>query len=347
MDLTMWLNLHSDPKAVAQGYGYRIHSQETEKHLRARGVRLEKEAQDWLTIAPAEQYERTTSLGRWEGLFTMAEWKPIPSFYLDRLRLADYLVVPSTWVRGLFESQAPEGLLPPIYVVPHGVSGSFIYHRRKFPKRGRPFRFMWCGSACDRKGSHVLTRVWANRGFNRNPRVELYLKTSATDGQVMSPPPGENVILDSRNLSRRGLVNLYHKAHAFIFPTLGEGFGFTLAEAMRTGLPCVATGSSGHMDYFDETVGYPVRRIHPMSGAVCLQMYDGSVRHHSVVLEQPSTSELAGQMWSVYENYSEALKRGRRASARIAEEFTWARTVDRLIEVVRAEQVRRGGRQAA
>jgi glycosyltransferase involved in cell wall biosynthesis len=38
-----------------------------------------------------------------------------------------------------------------------------------------------------------------------------------------------------------------------------EGFGYTMAEAMWLGVPVVATGYSGNMDFMSESNSYPVR----------------------------------------------------------------------------------------
>jgi len=140
-------------------------------------------------------------------------------------------------------------------------------------------------------------------------------------------------------VSRGALVRLYHKAHCFIFPTMGEGFGFTLAEAMRTGLPCIATGYSGHMDFFDQDVGYPVRWKWGKGTATFI----GGTEHGVVNLAIPQPEDLAKAMEKVVANYGEALEKGRKASERIRENFTWPNTVNKLVEVVRTEQERRVG----
>ena len=40
------------------------------------------------------------------------------------------------------------------------------------------------------------------------------------------------------------LATVYERAHAFVFPSIYEGFGFPLLEAMRHGIPSIAARSS-------------------------------------------------------------------------------------------------------
>ena len=49
-----------------------------------------------------------------------------------------------------------------------------------------------------------------------------------------------------------GLVQMYHHAHAFCFPSMGEGFGLTLAEAMATGLPVIVPRMGGSYEVAGE-----------------------------------------------------------------------------------------------
>ena len=69
----------------------------------------------------------------------------------------------------------------------------------------------------------------------------------------------KNIIVDTRKLPLDDLRALYNSAHCFVLPTLGEGWGLTLCEAMATGCPCIATNVTGVTEFFNSDVGYEIK----------------------------------------------------------------------------------------
>lgn len=67
------------------------------------------------------------------------------------------------------------------------------------------------------------------------------------------PPP---VYIIAEELTQRTLLRLYGRADAYLSLHRSEGFGLCLAEAMAHGLPVVATGYSGNLDFMDEQSAY-------------------------------------------------------------------------------------------
>src|SRR3972149_8037101 len=57
-------------------------------------------------------------------------------------------------------------------------------------------------------------------------------------------------------LSDPELINLYHNALAFVFPSLIEGFGLPGLEAMSTGLPVIAARASCVPEIYGEAALY-------------------------------------------------------------------------------------------
>ena len=72
------------------------------------------------------------------------------------------------------------------------------------------------------------------------------------------------LITDCRHLSVAELVQLYGRAHAFLFPTLGEGWGLTLTDGLATGIPAIWTHNTAMLDYADESIGYPLTDLSPV-----------------------------------------------------------------------------------
>jgi glycosyltransferase involved in cell wall biosynthesis len=217
------------------------------------------------------------------------------------------------------------------------VEPFFSFKSRKNPLRaGKKFRYLWVGAPNTRKGWKEAIHVWERGGFHENRMAELYMKTTVM-GRMEKL---DNVILDARDVSRDELLRIYHRAHCFLFPTRGEGFGLTLAEAMRTGLPCISPAYSGVTDFFDDDVGYVVE--HEVRESTLAAV--GNPEGHRTRIGQPFADQLGETMLFVAENYEEALLKGRRAAERIRSRFTWGRSAEILIGHVLAEQMNTGRR---
>lgn len=192
----------------------------------------------------------------------------------------------------------------------------------------------------DRKA--YLTNIWKKRQFIRqsvkdgvlgkDQSVASMLKrarirrTQKLENNIQRKGKYQNIIFDTRKLPFDELVDLYNSAHCFLLPTLGEGWGLTLCEAMATGCPSIATAVTGCADFFDESVGYPIQYTEKEHYLSNYEVRAGSYF--------PETEHLARLMMYVYHNYSSALRKGKKASDRIHSKFTWDRSASRLFDIV-------------
>lgn len=307
---------------IGNAYGYKIHSDTLMKYV-SEIADIDPDAKDAVIIASSDLYTKPME-NKTNWLFTMSEGTTLPEKLVNNIKKADHLLVPSTWAKEILGQYYDAGN---IFVVHHGVEKEFKYTKRKFPV-SRPFRFLWAGAPNERKGWGEIASVW--KFFERQPGLELYLKTTGLKNEYESKG---NVILDSRNLSQNELIKLYHSAHCFLFPTRAEGFGLVLAEAMATGLPCIATDYSGVTDFFDDTVGYPLKyQIKDIKATYA----DGTTDTTQAAF--PDVTEMAAIMAWIYKNYKKALMKGKRASEFIHREFQWNRSAQTLVNIIGQNQ---------
>jgi glycosyltransferase involved in cell wall biosynthesis len=124
----------------------------------------------------------------------------------------------------------------------------------------------------------------------------------------------QNLVVDVGNISRKLLVAYYHTATAFLFPSLCEGFGIPLVEAMHCSLPIIASNQS------------------------CIPEICGEV---ACLLPPGSPEPWAREMLRMMENRSYRQKYSRLSSERAAH-FTWEQTW-RELDSIFAEILDGGG----
>jgi O-antigen biosynthesis alpha-1,2-mannosyltransferase len=307
------LRIHyaTDYFADGNAFGYSVHNREVRAALERAGVVMDASAPVAFHVASPLVFDPVP--GKTNILYVAWETDRLPAEYAARLRRADALVLTAEFLRPVFEKALP-GI--PVYVSHLGVHAGRFPYRRRWHDRRKPFRYLWVGAPNARKGFELILAAWEY--FAGRTDAELYLKTTVTGRHQRVG----NVVFDSRRLSRRELAALYHSAHAFVFPSFGEGFGLTLAEAMCTGCPAIYTDWSAMREVCAPDCGYalPFEMIETPLGSMA----------------QADLAALVIRMERLRRNYLKALARGKRAARRIREEFTWDRTARRILPVLRS-----------
>lgn len=185
---------------------------------------------------------------------------------------SDYIMTPSTFARKSFlrKGFAAEKVL----LIPCGMDVEFFgnpnQEMRSRVKRGMTktsdvqtchpglragiselptFRLLFVGQLQIGKGIHILLDAWRELKLSPTKTELLLVGNLQRDARLYlqqhPPPPGVRII---PGVSREDLKKLYASSNAFVLPSIQDGFGMVMGEAMASGLPVIASTNTGGPD---------------------------------------------------------------------------------------------------
>ncbi|WP_226618529.1 glycosyltransferase [Cytobacillus firmus] len=196
-------------------------------------------------------------------LNTVWETAGIPGSWLPVINACDGICVPcSQNVDGLKKS----GVKTPAFLVPHGAdTQTFNPENKKFTFKEAKNKFVFV-SIFDfqhRKNPETLLKAYWSE-FTSRDNVLMIIKTYGSSRRKIV----NSISNYKRRLGFTGgtaplrvltgilpeeqLKGLYTLGNAFILPTRGEGVGLPYMEALSSGIPVIATGWGGQMDFLNE-----------------------------------------------------------------------------------------------
>jgi glycosyltransferase involved in cell wall biosynthesis len=295
--------------------GYRGVSESLRAALEAAGVEWSEDAPIWLHVCPPHIFEPEP--GRINVLLSMLETDQNPPDLIWRMGLADLLIVPCEHNRTVLKWA---GYRKPIRVVPLAVGDAHLVDVG--PRPDGPFRILWVGQANVRKGPHLVNDAFRD-AFGDRDAVQLVMKTVPTAGAAAGFETGVGrVQIIARPYTDAEMAALYRSAHAFVFPSYGEGWGLPVLEAMAAECLVLAPVHTGLADFFDARVGWPLAwHRTPARYGVAVSAYE--VDAPALVLRLRRALEC----WP--------LMGGLRARARArALTFTWIQTARRVLDAL-------------
>ena len=339
--------------------GLGIASREYVRALRRQGVDVAVGTERSGTTKTAKKHKvliyhhspRTLNAGKERKRFktiivnTVWETTRIPKWWIKPINQCDAVCVPSHQNKRALQNS---GIQIPIFVVPHGVHARFFTPKKKQPpseKTNGTFTFVSVFGFQHRKNPEALLKAYWEE-FSSADRVRLIIKTNGyapheNDRWIKNRIQAYKARLNLRkstapvqiitgHLHAKSLKNLYAKGHAFVLPTRGEGVGLPFLEAMASGIPVIATGWGGHMDFLTKhnafLVKYKLRP--PVIGMNRKSSIARQFRHlfaeKGMLWAEADIGSLRKQMRTAYENPLLCMKKGRQAR-RDALKWSWNR----------------------
>jgi glycosyltransferase involved in cell wall biosynthesis len=132
----------------------------------------------------------------------------------------------------------------------------------------RPLAALWAGSFSLGKGAHYALRAW--RILAAGPAARLHVYGHVTVPERVRAEAGEHVVFHG-SVPKPQLYAAYEAADVLVFPTLSDGFGMVVTEAMAHGLPVIATDQAGAADLITPDNGMIIPSANPRALADALR----------------------------------------------------------------------------
>lgn len=155
------------------------------------------------------------------------------------LALANHIIVPSQFVADSLQEYP--GKLPPISVIPYGCPTPISPDGRRWYSGGK-LKILYVGGLSQRKGLSYLL----NAAEALSDEVVLTIIGSGAGKELLG---SKYRLLDS--VPQSVVLEEMRNHDVFVFPSLFEGFGMVITEALSQGMPVIITRNTGPADMIE------------------------------------------------------------------------------------------------
>jgi glycosyltransferase involved in cell wall biosynthesis len=195
-------------------------------HPHPMSVRSILQQERWLNPDCASSLDK-----EWEMALPESDFQRL----VEEVTMAQHWIVASNFTKQtLVDHGVPIGR---IAVVPYGIDLNVFSPKQATGLSRRPLRLLFVGTLGQRKGIKYLIEALQ---LLPPGSVELTACGRAVDDLGLFRKGGMPVRLYP-SIGAERLLDEYRAADVFVFPSLAEGFGHVLLEAMASGLPVVST----------------------------------------------------------------------------------------------------------
>lgn len=273
--------------------------------------------------------------------YTVVETEIIPNKWPHLCNKMDAIFTASDFCKSILKKN---GVIVPIYVVPHCHDKSIITYDKFNIQNLKGFNFLFMADMTPRKGWEYLVAAFCNE-FSPQDDVSLTFKVYFHDFSTQSQENCKNkiraIIKDCGKEANITTAPIYFYGHCLpssqvmkfinsfdciVSPHRGEGWGLILSQAMILGKPTIATNYSGNLEFMTpensilidangwEDIPEEMLKINPNYGG----------------LKWPTINvyQLQESMRKLYRNKQLANKIGQNAKEQILNNFSYERISD-------------------
>jgi glycosyltransferase involved in cell wall biosynthesis len=160
----------------------------------------------------------------------------------EELRLCDYIICNSTFTQKTLVNSGVDA--HKIIRIPYGFPE--VQLKGMLNASTGKIRFLYAGSQSVRKGVHLLFQAWKRCNFDPDKAELIVIGKNQLPKSVRQGLPYSVKFI--ANIPHHELTDFYRQADVFVLPTLADGFGMVISEAMAMGVPVLCTMNSGGPD---------------------------------------------------------------------------------------------------
>lgn len=163
------------------------------------------------------------------------------------------------------------------------------------PQRAtRRLNVIWAGSFSLGKGAHYLLEAW--RALDAGATAELNIYGRCLLPERLGAGTSDGIIFHG-SVPQSQLFKAYESADVLVFPTLSDGFGMVVAEALAHGLPVITTDQAGAAELITSGNGVIVPAADPVALTEALQWcLDNRLR--LAEMRHSALATARGRQWS-------------------------------------------------
>ena len=161
------------------------------------------------------------------------------------IKRADRVITVSSYSKEKIIKYFPNVQSEKIDVIPNSIPEGFKNSNIK------PEYFLFVGNGKEHKGLDLLISNWSSGKL-------LIVGADFSEEQLEKINSNSSIVLVGK-CSRNELIKLYSGARALIMPSLEEGFGIPVLEALSIGVPVIATPVPCFLEWFGDSPWYTNR----------------------------------------------------------------------------------------
>ena len=199
-------------------------------------------AREWVRIMRPE-YERT-------GMRLEKECPYDAAYFVredEEYALADFHCAASTVVRDqLAASGIPDER---IWIMPYGAdTNARVFHRAEHAKAPPIFRILFAGQISLRKGIRTLLDA-LTLAKSAHWKMEFIGSRSSETEKDIAAYKGATPLIFHGTMPQEQLARAMRDSSVLVLPSLEEGFGLVIPQALNCGCPCIVSERVGGRDY--------------------------------------------------------------------------------------------------